>query len=139
LEVNDSEEDSVDAQDNDLQPTDQPLLISLHVITGVPKNDTMRVHVTISRFELTAFLDLGSTTNFISKEAAQQVGLYFNDSTGANVIVANGDRVAYRGLARNVSTRIGDEFFEIDCYAIPLDCYDMVLGTSFLRMLGPIL
>ena len=59
--------------------------------------------------------------------------------TGVSVIVVNGDRVAYRGLARNVATRIGDEFFEIDCYAIPLDCYDMVLGTSFLRMLGPIL
>lgn len=72
-------------------------------------------------------------------EAAQQVGLYFNDSTGVSVIVVNGDRVAYRGLARNVATRIGDEFFEIDCYAIPLDCYDMVLGTSFLRTLGPIL
>jgi hypothetical protein len=27
----------------------------------------------------------------------------------------------------------------IDCYAIPLDCYDMVLGVPFLRALGPIL
>ena len=57
----------------------------------------------------------------------------------ASVIVANGDRVACRGLARDVATRIGSEFFAIECYTIPLDCFDMVLGISFLKTLGPIL
>ena len=27
----------------------------------------------------------------------------------------------------------------VDCYSIPLDCYDMVLGVTWLRTLGPIL
>ena len=27
----------------------------------------------------------------------------------------------------------------MDCYAIPLDYYDLVLGVQFLRTLGPIL
>ena len=27
----------------------------------------------------------------------------------------------------------------MDCYSIPLDCYDMVLGVAWLRTLGPIL
>jgi hypothetical protein len=53
--------------------------------------------------------------------------------------VANGDRVACRGLAHDVAIRIGEEFFTIDCYSIPLDCYDMILGTMWLRALGPIL
>ena len=99
----------------------------------------MRVHVSIGQYELTALLDSGSTTNFISLEAAQQVGLHFHDSTGASVIVANGDRVACCGLARDVAIRIGEEYFDINCYAISLDCYDMVLGISFLRTLGLIL
>ena len=67
------------------------------------------------------------------------MGLHFHDSTGASVIVANGDRVACRGIARDVSTRIGEEYFAINCYAIPLECYDMVLGISFLKTLGAIL
>lgn len=66
------------------------------------------------------------------------MGLRFDESRGANVIVANGDRMAYSGLARDVALRIGEECFSVDCYSIPLDCYDMVLGVSFLHTLGPI-
>jgi len=32
-----------------------------------------------------------------------------------------------------------DEAFSVDCYSIPLDKWDMVLGVTFLRALGPIL
>jgi len=63
----------------------------------------------------------------------------FINSHGVNVIVANGDRVSSRGLAEDVAIRIGEEFFTVDCYTIPLECYDMVLGVNFLRTLGPIL
>ena len=99
----------------------------------------MKVYVNIGEHQLVALLDSGSTTNFINMAAAQQIGLHFHDSPGASVIVANGDRVACRGQTRNVAARIGDEFFGLDCYAIPLDPYDMVLGISFLKRLGPIL
>ena len=44
-----------------------------------------------------------------------------------------------RGVARDVDLRIGAEAFPVDCYAIPLDSYDMVLGIAWLRTLGPIL
>jgi hypothetical protein len=53
--------------------------------------------------------------------------------------VANGDRVACHGLARDVGIRIADEVFSVDCYSIPLDKWDMVRGVTFLRTLGPIL
>ena len=99
----------------------------------------MKVYVTIGEYQLVALLDSGSTTNFINMAAAQQIGLHFHDSPGASVIVANGDKVACRGLARDVATCIGDEFFALHCYAIPLDHYDMVLGISFLKRLGPVL
>ena len=53
--------------------------------------------------------------------------------------MANGDRVACRGLTRDIEIRIADETFTIDCYSIPIDGHDMVLGVTFLRTLGPIL
>jgi hypothetical protein len=84
-------------------------------------------------------IDSGSTNNFINDTAARRAGLHFTDSRGAYVTVANGDRVACRGLAHNVIIRIGEEFFTIDYYSIPLDCYDMILSTTWLRTLGPIL
>jgi hypothetical protein len=99
----------------------------------------MQVRVRIGHHEFTALIDSGSTNNFIGQTAARRAGLHFTDSRGAYVTVANGDRVACRGLATDVAIRIGEEFFTISCYSIPLDCYDMILGTTWLRTLGPIL
>jgi len=118
---------------------DQPPVISLHAIAGLTTNDTMKVNVKIGESVLCALLDSGSSSNFISLEAADHIGLHLHDSNGASVIVANGDRVACRGLARDVAARIGSEFFSVECYTIPLDCFDMVLGISFLKTLGPII
>lgn len=67
------------------------------------------------------------------------MNLRFHDSCGAHVVVTNGDRVVCRGLARDVTLRISTEEFLLDCYSIPLDCYDMVLAVAWLYMLGPIL
>lgn len=53
--------------------------------------------------------------------------------------MVNGDRVAYRGLVRDVGFCIADETFTIECYSIPINGYDMVLTVSLLRTLGPIL
>ncbi|XP_066389781.1 uncharacterized protein [Miscanthus floridulus] len=117
---------------------DKPL-ISLSAITGIRTADTMQLCVRVGEHELTALLDSGSTHNFISGAAARRAELQFHDSGGAHVVVANGDRVMCRGLARDVDLRTGGETFKVDCYSIPLDSYDMVLGVTWLRTLGPIL
>jgi hypothetical protein len=43
------------------------------------------------------------------------------------------------GVIMANSDLITDEVFNIDCYSIPIDTYDMVLGVTFLRTLGLIL
>jgi hypothetical protein len=98
----------------------------------------MQLHIQIGAHEFTALLDSGSTHNFVSIPAARRAGLHFQDSCGTHVTVVNGDSVACHGLARDVAVRIG-EFFTVDCYAIPLNYHDMILGIAWLRTLGPIL
>lgn len=139
LEVTDFDDNDDSVPPEHEQHEEQPPLISLHAIAGIFTNETMKVYVNIGEHQLVALLDSGSTTNFINMAAAHQIGLHFHDSPGASVIVANGDRVACRGQTRNVPARIGEEFFGLDFYAMPLDHYDMVLGISFLKRLGPIL
>jgi hypothetical protein len=117
----------------------QPPLISLHAITGIPHEETMKLHVSIGNHSLIALVDSGSTHNFINTEVAQRVGLHCNETKGSHVIVANGDRLNCSSLASDVALCIGQECFSVNCYTINLDCYDMVLGISFLRTLGPIL
>jgi hypothetical protein len=115
------------------------LSISLAAIVGVRTEDTIQVYVQIGNVHCLALLDSGSTHNFVSGAVARSVGLRFEPRPGTGVTVANGDRVACRGLVRDVGIRIADEVFSVDCYSIPLDRWDMVLGVSFLRTLEPIL
>ena len=138
LEVSDCDDHNQSANADEVAE-DLPPLISLHAITGNRSADTMQVKVGIGNHQFTALLDSGSTRNFISESAAQHVKLCLTASQGATVIVANGDRVACSGLAQEIDIRIGAEYFTVDCYTIPLSCYDMVLGVSYLRTLGSIL
>lgn len=135
------DDDAVPAVTAASQPPFDPEepLISLSAITGIRTKDTMQLRVQIDAYEFTVLLDSGSTHNFVSIPVAQRAGLCFQDSRGAYVTVANGDRIACCGLASDVALQIGEEFFTVDCYAIPLDCHDMVLGVAWLRTLGPIL
>lgn len=114
-------------------------LISLNTITGIRTEDTMQLYVQLDNEQIIALLESGSTHNFVHGAVARRLGLQFTLSPGADVIVVNSVRVACRGMARDVDIRITDEKFSIDCYSIPLDGFDMVLGVSFLCTLGPIL
>jgi len=138
-------EEQEDAEDATTPNPDEPTfdpdkpMISLSTATGIRAGDTMQLRVTIGKHMFTALLDSGSTHNFINVDAARQAGLQFRDSGGARVIVANGDSVACQGLARVVPIKIAEEPFAVDCFSIPLAPYDMVLGLTWLRSLGPIL
>ena len=139
-EPDDDDEGDSPAPADATEPFDpEKPMISLSAITGIRAPATMQLRVRCGGQDLVALLDSGSTHNFISGAAASRTGLAFGDSKGAHVVVANGDRVACRGLARRLPIQVGGEEFYIDCYSIPLDAYDMVLGISWLTTLGPIL
>jgi hypothetical protein len=53
--------------------------------------------------------------------------------------MANGERVDCPDLFRDTPFTIEGETFQADFYALPLAGYDVVLGTRWLAMLGPIL
>jgi hypothetical protein len=53
-------------------------------------------------------------------------------------MVANGDKVISRGICRGLDILVGTEPFTVDCYALPLKGYDIVLGVQWLRLLAPI-
>ena len=141
LEVTDylvEEPESDDDEQTSAAGADRPT-IPLSAIAGIRTEDTMQVYVQVGNVQCVALLDSGSTHTFISSSVARRVGILFEPCPGAGVTVANGDHVACRGLARDVGIRIAEEIFSVDCYTIPLDRWDMVLGVNFLRTLGPIL
>ena len=65
-------------------------------------------------------------------------GVTMRPHSGLNVMVANGDRVTSVGLCQAMLIQIGQEEFTLDCYAMPLDGFDVILGVQWLGTLGPI-
>lgn len=77
----------------------------------------------------TAIIDSGSTHNFVSVSAPPPPGW--------PSVPGQPRRPRRRGLMTNVAICIADEYFTVDCYSIPLDCYN--IGVAWLGMPGPIL
>ena len=112
--------------------------ISLHALTGLNSADSMLLQVTVGGVHLRALVDTGSTHTFIHSTLAQRLGLTVTPRAGLNVMVANGDRVCSPGVCLATPVTIGGEAFSIDCFALDLGGFDLVLGVQWLRMLGPI-
>ncbi|KAK1652389.1 hypothetical protein QYE76_070194 [Lolium multiflorum] len=114
-------------------------VVSLHALAGIKTAKTMLLPVTICGERLTALVDTGSTHNFLAGDAMHRLALQPSGDEHFSVTVANGDRLACQGVARQVPVTIGDEHFSVDCVGINLGCYDFILGIDFLSTLGPIL
>lgn len=136
LEVVDPEDEIPNLMDEPLPAKGNEPFISLDAITGIRDEDTMQVRVTLGTHEFMALLDLGSITNFIGSATGSCARLRFQSGKNAYVRITNHDKVDCRGLACDVLIRIGQEEFLINYFSIPLDCYKMVLGMSFLLTLG---
>lgn len=88
--------------------------MSLHAIASIRTEDMMQLRLSVSNQESVVLLDSGKTHNFVSSTVARCTGQQFHSSEGAHVVVANGDRVACHGLARDVSIHINNKDFTVD-------------------------
>jgi hypothetical protein len=115
-------------------------VISLYAVTGITSGETMRLAVEIHGCRLIALVDSGSTHNFINEDVVQRLDLPVQPAhDGLKVMVANGDRLTSKGICRTLGLSIGNVKFDVDCYALSLGGFDVILGTQWLRALGPIL
>ena len=51
--------------------------------------------------------------------------------------MANGDRINIMGVCRALVVSIEGGTFIMDCYVIPLEGFDIILGVQWLATLGP--
>ena len=127
--------DDAAPEDDDIT---EEVCISLNALTGVPAGDTIRLRVKIQGEELTALVDSGSTHSFINQGVAHRLGLDITHRPGLVVTVANGQQLHSPGICAAMTLAIQDQTFSIDCYALALEGFDVVLGVHWLKTLGPI-
>lgn len=85
--------------------------------------------VEIKHSSFIALLDSGSTHNFIADNVVAATGIFVRPYLRLGITVANGDRLTSLGLCRAMALRIGQEAFTLDCYAMPLEGFDVILGV----------
>ncbi|TXG69870.1 hypothetical protein EZV62_004805 [Acer yangbiense] len=113
--------------------------ISLQAMIGSSNPQTMHIRGVIQTKKVVLLVDSGSTHNFLNENVAAKMGLSPTEATRFEVVVANGEKLASKGLCKGVRLVIQGVPMEVDFYLLPLGGYDAVLGAQWLRLLGPIL
>jgi hypothetical protein len=113
-------------------------IISLQALTGTPNLQTMRVGGYLGNLKVIVLMDSRSTHNFLNPQIGQQLGLKPKEVGWMNVTVANGEKIGCTGLCPAVLIWLQGEPFLVDFFILPMDVCEVVMGTQWLRTLGPI-
>jgi hypothetical protein len=114
------------------------MVVSLHALAGIHADKTLLISVMIKGERLLAFMDMGSTHNFLNGDTMRRLGLPMEGGEHLKVTVANGDRLPCTEIARDVPIVIDSKAFSITCVRMHLGCFDFILGVDFLKTLGTI-
>ncbi|PNY17781.1 Ty3/gypsy retrotransposon protein [Trifolium pratense] len=113
--------------------------LSYHALSGVQSAQTIRVPGRVGAHSVRVLVDGGSTLNFIQAQIAHKLGLPHIPSTPIKVIVGNGEELSSTQVCRGVQLEMQGHVFAVDLYALNLCGPDIVLGTPWLKTLGPVM
>jgi hypothetical protein len=123
-------------------PSDPPkveLVISLNALTGFSAPQTFKLIGCIKHRKVIILVDSGNTHNFIHHRIAQETHCYIHAVNNFQIMIAIGGSMKYGGRCENLRLQIGDYHLKSHMFAIDMGGCDIVLGTDWLRTLGPIL
>jgi hypothetical protein len=119
-------------------PAEEPI-ISLNALTGFSAPKTLKLIGYIKHRKVIILVDSGSTHNFIHRRIAQETHCYIHVVNNFHIMIAYGGSMKCGGHCENVHLQIGDYNLKSHMFAIGMGGCDIVLGTEWLRTLGPIL
>ena len=99
----------------------------------------MQVKGFFKKFPITILIYSGSTHKFIDPQITKQADCFVHPCSSFKVMVANGSTLPCKGKCHNVCISIGYYKFCSNMFVMPLGGCDLILGTQWLRTLGPIL
>ena len=91
----------------------------------------MYVQIVVNDVSVRAMIDTGATHNFVSDREVQRLGLSLTGD-GSRIKTVNSEAKPVRGMARDVSLKVGDWSGRCTFAAVPLDDFQVILGLDFL-------
>jgi hypothetical protein len=123
-------------------PSDPPEVepvISLNALTSFSTPQTLKLIGYIKHQKVIILVDSGSTHNFIHRRIAQETHCYIHVVNNFQIMIANDGSMKCGGRCENLHLQIGDYHLKSLMFSINMGGCDIVLGTNWLRTLGPIL
>nr|DAD20591.1 TPA_asm: hypothetical protein HUJ06_022054 [Nelumbo nucifera] len=98
----------------------------------------MRLLGRIGKHPLHILVDSGSTHNFLDPCLAQKANITPTLDQKFEVVVANGENLIGNGVYLGVAIQVQGTIITADFFLLALTGYDAVLGTHWLKTLGPV-
>jgi hypothetical protein len=124
---------------DDAEVVADELGVSFHALTDLCATNTIQLVIHVKGRQLRALVDSSSTHSFIHEAVVHALGLDVVHRPGLTVKVANGERLQSYGICKDTTVDIQGEEFVMDCYTLPLEGFDVILGIQWLKSLGPII
>lgn len=113
--------------------------ISIHAMTDHLSSRTIRVKGLIGGQAIQILTDGGSTHNFIQSRIVQQLSMRIHPAKSFRVMVGNEETLHCTGEISQLPVIILSHEFVIDCYVLPIEGAELILGVQWLELLGPII
>jgi hypothetical protein len=121
------------------EPPEVEPVISLNSLTGFSAPQTLKIIDYIKHRKFIILVDSGNTQNFIHRHISQETNRYIHAVNNFQIMIANGRSMKCGGHFENVRLQIGDYHLKSHMFSIDMGGCDIVLGSNWLRNLGPIL
>ncbi|XP_026458591.1 uncharacterized protein LOC113359121 [Papaver somniferum] len=132
--IEDSEEETTSPSTS----RDTTMEISLHALTGLVTQHTIRVPGKLLHQDIFVLIDTGSTHSFVDAALAEKLHLHIAPTGQMLVNVANGDTTVSHGVCQRLQWSMQGFKFSSDLRVLPLGGCDMVLGVDWLKKLGDV-
>ena len=116
-----------------------PVQLSLNALIGGGNSNIMTLTGCYKGMPLLVLIDSGSTHNFLSTNLAKKLNCPLQAVKSVKVTVANGADLHCTAWCPEFTWKMQGRDFCADVYLLPLDNYDLILGTQWLATLGDIM
>ncbi|XP_026396574.1 uncharacterized protein LOC113291233 [Papaver somniferum] len=110
--------------------------ISLHALTGLVTQNTIRVPGQLYSHDILILIDTSSIHSFVDAKLAEQLQLPVEPTGQMLVTVANDDSTISRGICNQLHWCMQDYEYQEDLRVLPLGGCDMVLGNNKPTLIG---
>ena len=114
------------------------LAILCNSLVGITTPQTLKIEIHIKKKKVIAFIDSGSTHNFIHCKVAKELNCFLYLAPECQVMVANGGTIHFSGKFHNIKLTMGEYVLNSPLISIPMGGADVVLGVQWLQSLETI-